>query len=230
MKTVMNSSPPIQRQKKIPATRVVLSYLALSLLACGCATSVKTRTGFLPDYGNLQPVQASPGLYAEKNETLDSSRPIHVAPVAWQVPSESPDTFGELDRNGLCAFAQNELKRAFTAARPTPAAGQQPLELRSAITRVETSNPALNVVTTLILFAPLNNGGICLEWKLVDPASENILAQGVAVQTGKPWQVKAAFETLGHAKVGITRISAELASYLAVRPTIGSKATQPHPL
>jgi hypothetical protein len=65
---------------------------------------------------------------------------------------------------------------------------------------------------------PLNNGGICLEWKLVDPASGKIVAQGVAVQTGKPWQVKASFETLGHAKAGLTKISAELASYIAVSP------------
>ncbi len=189
--------------------------LALSLLASGCATSVQTRTGFLPDYGHLQPVQASPGLFAEKDAARDLHRSIHVAPVAWQVPAESPGTFDERERNGLCAFAQNELERAFKAAQTTPAVGQQPLELRSAITRVETSNPALNVVTTLALFMPLNNGGICLEWKLVDPASEKIIAQGVAVQTGKPWQFKASFETLGHAKAGLSKISAELASYLA---------------
>ena len=193
--------------------------LALTLLGSGCATSVQTRTGFLPNYGNLQPVQASPGLYAEKDATRDPHRSIHVAPVAWQVPAESPNTLEERDRNALCVLAQNELERAFTGVESTPAVGQSPLELRCAITRVETSNPALNVVTTLALFMPLNNGGICLEWKLVDPASEKIIAQGVAVQTGRPWQVKASFESLGHAKAGLTKISAELASYLAFSPT-----------
>ncbi len=214
----MNSAPSIHRQKKISLPKAVFLSLALGLLASGCATSVQTRTGFLPNYGNLQPVQAFPGLYAEKDAAHDSHRSIHVAPVSWQVSAESPGTLDERERTGLCVFAQSELERAFTAVQPAPAVGQQLLELRSAITRVETSNPALNVVTTLALFMPLNNGGICLEWKLVDPVSEKIVAQGVAVQTGKPWQVKASFETLGHAKAGLTKISAELASYLAVSP------------
>jgi hypothetical protein len=212
----MHSTPPLSRQKNLSPALAALLSLALGLLASGCATSARTRTGFLPSYDHLQPVPACPGLYAERDIIRDSHPSIHVAPVAWQVSADTPGIVDEREQTGLCVFAQKELERAFAARHPTPAAGQPPLELRSAITRVETSNPALNVVTTLALFMPLNTGGICLEWKLVDPASERIIAQGVAVQTGKPWQVKASFETLGHARAGLTKISAELASYLPV--------------
>jgi len=188
----------------------------VSLLASGCATSTQTRSGFLSGYGNLKPIPTSPGLFAEKDAVCDTHRSIRVAPVAWQVAGENPGALDEHDRNDLCLFAQSALEHAITGVLPTPPAGRHPLELRSTITRVETSNPALNVVSTFALFMPLNNGGICLEWKLVEPASEKILAQGVAVQTGKPWQFKASFESLGHAKAGLVKISSELASYLAV--------------
>jgi len=194
------------------------ALLSLALLSSGCATSAQTHSGFISSYRGLTPIKNAPGLYAEKDAAYDSHRPIRVAPVRWQADGNDPTAFDDQQRAGLCAFAQDEFERALTKLQSptTPLATiPHPLELRSTITRVEMSNPALNVVTTLAVFMPLNNGGVCLEWKLVDPASEETVAQGVAVQTGKPWQVMASFQTLGHAKDGLTKISTELASYLA---------------
>lgn len=203
---------------KLIAPLITLMSLSLALLSSGCATSAQTRSGFISNYGGLAPVEDAPGLYAEKHAAYDSHRPIQVAPVRWQADGNDTTAFDDHQRTSLCAFSQGEFERALTKIQSTTtpqAANRHPLELRSIITRVEMSNPALNVVTTLAVFMPLNNGGVCLEWKLVDPASEETLAQGVAVQTGKPWQVVASFQTLGHAKEGLTKISTELASYLA---------------
>jgi hypothetical protein len=215
-KSFTPSAQSTRQRMKLLAPLTALMSLSLALLSSGCATSAQTRSGFISSYGGLAPVKNAPGLYAEKDGAYDSHRPIQVAPVRWQADGNDPTAFDDDQRTGLCAFAQDEFERALAKSQSTTpqAANRHPLELRSTITRVEMSNPALNVVTTLAVFMPLNNGGVCLEWKLVDPASEETLAQGVAVQTGKPWQVMASFRTLGHAKDGLIKISTELASYL----------------
>lgn len=217
-KSFIPSARSIRRRRKILGSLLALLPLSLALFSGGCATSAETHTGFISSYSGLKPIKNAPGLYAEKASAYDSHRPIQVAPVRWQADGNDPTAFDDQQRMGLCTFAQDEFERALTKIQSATirlGTFPHPLELRSTITRVEKSNPALNVVTTLAVFMPLNNGGVCLEWKLVDPASEETIAQGVAVQTGKPWQVVASFQSLGHAKDGLTKISTELASYLA---------------
>jgi hypothetical protein len=223
----MNSIPIKTSQNRASVFLPALFGLALVLFSVGCATSTQTRSGFISNYGNLKAVTDVPGLFAESKSTGRQNRPIRVAPVRWGMSDHESGAVNEHERLELCTYAQRELERAVEKASSkltAPATDQPPLELRAAITRVETSNTALNIVTTIVVLMPLNNGGVCLEWKLIDPSSEKILAQGVAVQTGKPWQIKASFEALGHAKKGLTVISNQLSSYLAGTPNSYSPA------
>lgn len=191
---------------------VAVLTVACALLA-GCATNQPTTTGYLSAYDALKPVAGQPGLTAQRLETWSRTARIAVAPVAWSVPVTSGDSVSAVRQQELTALAASELTAALTSSGPAGASAPA-AELRAAITRVEVSNPAVNVVSTIALFAPLDNGGICVEWQLVEPATNRILARGVAVQTGKPWNFKSSFTATGHAALGLKKIAGQIATYL----------------
>lgn len=198
----------------------------IALLLGGCASSTPTRTGFLNSYDGLSPqtgkthalVSAVAGPILRDN--------LLVAPVIMKAnltkAGISPD-----QATLLCAAAQTELTRALVAAAANPGATANTthLELRSAITRVDTSNPALNVVTAAAFFVPFDNGGICLEWELVELPSGRQIARGINNATGKPWQVKAYYQKTGHATRGLKDIADDIAHTLGVRANIERPAS-----
>ena len=96
-----------------------------------------------------------------------------------------------------------------------PAApGGHAVTIRAAITRVETISPSLNVLSTLAVFAPLEQGGAAVEIEAVDSDTGQqyaVLKQGYFAP---PWKLSAQFRSLGPAEVAIRKASVDFASVL----------------
>lgn len=206
----------MNKMKSLQSTSVRASAAALvfaALFITGCATNKPTRTGYLTGYDSLESVDYAAGLKAQTLAPWSAGRPIVVAPVSWNVAKTDGGSLAAARREKLVSLAQTELSEAINATKTNATAGA-PLELRAAITRVETSNAAVNVVTTLAVFAPLDNGGICVEWQLIDSADGKVLARGVVAQTGKPWNFGSSFRKTGHAERGLKVVAMQVAAYL----------------
>ncbi len=212
MKTPIHLCPSLRRLYFAAA-------LAGASLLTGCATSQPTRTGFLSDHDSLQPVAEADGLRAVKLAPWSAGRPITVAPLVWSAAPDDSAALSPEERSRLLALAGEEFAREPTL-RSAEASTGAPLELRAAITRVKTSSAAANVVSTLAVFAPLDNGGVCIEWQLVDPADGRAVARGVSAQRGTPLKFASSFRKTGHAERGFRLIAAQLKAYLGVPPPV----------
>lgn len=189
--------------------------IVAALVLSGCATTTPTRTGFLPSYTSLQPIEGSAKDEARLLVSTAQYREVVIAPVQLRFDAKQAGLSPE-QAEVVRATAQKEFARAlaahFTVITPT---GKAPaLELRAAITRVDTSNAVVNAITTVALLVPVNNGGVCVEWQALDVATGAVVAEGVSVATGKPWQLTAAFEKTGHARAGLGKVADNVANYL----------------
>jgi len=96
--------------------------------------------------------------------------------------------------------------------------GPNVLKIRSIITDIDTSNPALNTLTTVALFLPLDMGGITIEVDFCDAITGERVAAMVDQKTGTPLQFKNGFSRFGHARGAFVQWAKELKLALATNP------------
>jgi hypothetical protein len=190
-----------------------VTALALILGASGCATSQPPRSGYLPDYATLQPVNEGGDFLATILEPAMTARPITVAGLTLSARPGHADSLPSAQQTEFLRLAQAEWAKAFLALAPGETAGPA-LELRATLSAVNLSNPSLNVVSTLALLLPFDNGGVGIEWQLVEPATGRVCARGVAAYAGRPWQFTAHFRETGHALIGVKIIAQRVAAYI----------------
>lgn len=93
--------------------------------------------------------------------------------------------------------------------------GADRLRLRATITAVERAQPALNAVTTLLLFAPLSYGGLSVEIEAFDAESgRRVAALAFAGRAGLQ-DFGASFSDLGHARAQAEVVAGRFAALLA---------------
>ncbi|MBL8350777.1 MAG: DUF3313 family protein [Burkholderiaceae bacterium] len=89
------------------------------------------------------------------------------------------------------------------------------LRLRATITAVERTRPALNAVTTVLLFAPLSYGGLSVEIEAFDAASgSRVAAMALAGRAGLR-DFSDSFSDLGHARTQTLVVAGRFAQWLA---------------
>jgi hypothetical protein len=75
------------------------------------------------------------------------------------------------------------------------------VSVRATFTSVDLANPALNAVTTVLLWAPLSRGGVTLEMEAVDTdTGQRVAALALAGKAGVE-NITSAFSSIGHAKL-----------------------------
>ncbi|MEO6244569.1 MAG: DUF3313 domain-containing protein [Opitutaceae bacterium] len=199
----------------LPPPRRFLALIALATIGLafsGCANLATTRTGFLGNYDQLAPS-------ASDKHRLDYTRPhwpqndyprVLLEPTIVRLGAKDTAKITPAESAELAAFCDAALKKAFATDRTVAAvADQGTLRIRGAVTGVDTSSPTLNVVTGLLLW-PLDNGGVSLEFEVLDGASSDQLLALVAYSEGTPLQVISSFSRFGHAHSGIERWIAQL--------------------
>jgi Protein of unknown function (DUF3313) len=185
------------------------AVMALSLLlASGCASvdaPQQSRT-----LSAFEQLQAQPdGSRAWRSAEISRYEAVRIDPAAIVFGAEVQ--LDEEQREKLrLALASALTDRFASLGLPTVkgADGRRTAALRATFTVVELTNPALNVATTLLLFAPVSRGGVTVEIEAVDgSSSQRVAAMAVTGKAGLE-NVKSAYSSIGHAKLQ-TEVAAE---------------------
>lgn len=96
--------------------------------------------------------------------------------------------------------------------------GTDVLRIRAAMTEVIPASPALNVVTTVLAFVPLDMGGAAIEAEFIDSVSNERMAAMAERKLGTPFDVKSGFTSLGHARAAFRAWARELKHALDTGP------------
>lgn len=91
--------------------------------------------------------------------------------VVWR--AHDNDDLSDDEKESLIALLKSELEKSMAFAN----LDRSSVQLRAAITRVETVSPALNWLTTIILFIPLDRGGVAVEFQAIDNNTHKPIAQ-----------------------------------------------------
>ena len=79
------------------------------------------------------------------------------------------------------------------------------IRIRAVVTRVETISEPLNWLSTLIVFAPLDRGGVAVEFEAFDIATRQSVAQLNFAQWTPISEFTARYDRLASAEIGMAR-------------------------
>ena len=195
-------------------SRIISLLAAATLALAGCAGMPSSRSGFLSDYQALTPQGNDGTAQALRPQQRIDPRLIEIAPPAWL--DSAKDKLKPDEQAQLLALLRAALA-ARVAALPVPAgtmAGER-LILRAAITRAELVNPTLNVLSTALLFAPLDRGGAAVEIELLDAQTRRPVAALVTAHCAPLSEFKARFSRLAPAELALGQAAEEFARLLA---------------
>jgi hypothetical protein len=186
--------------------------IAASVGLTGCAHLTTTRSGFLSDYSQLKPASDNSHqlVYHQPGWKPADYSQIVIEPSVVRLTAKDEKKLSASESTDLARFCDDALKKAVLVRRKA-ASENAPgtLRVRAAVTGVDTSSPGLNVVTGVLLW-PVDNGGISLEFEVLDSVTKEQLVALVGFSEGTPLQVIGSFSRLGHARSGVEHWVAEL--------------------
>ena len=195
------------------AGRCCLLPLALAaLLAGGCANLSNHSSGFLERYDRLKPdPKDSHRLVYERAGWKGSGyTSVLIEPAVVRLTAEDQNKITAKETTDLAAYADKALRKAFAKEwKIVTTAEPGTLRIRSAITGVDPSNPALNVVTSLVI-CPVDNGGVSVEYEVRDAADDAQLLALAGFTNATPLEGLWAFTRFGQAHYAIDHWSVEL--------------------
>jgi len=202
MKFVPNSESLIAH-----AFRLLLLVSVTGLAAC--STMQATDTGFLKNRSEMATSKdGSTALY--RSSTPVDPHQVRSISVEWATPTES--VVPENERARLISTLEAAISRE-TKSLPQRAGGH-PVVIRAVITRVETVNPALNVLTSVFLTVPLDRGGAAVEIQVLDADTLQPLASMAHAYFVPITEFKARFSALAPAELALNAAAFELAKLL----------------
>jgi len=202
------------------ARLALLPVIFASLLVGGCANLSNRSSGFLDNYAHLKPdTKDSHRLVYERPEWKKSDyTSVLIEPVVVRLTAEDQNKITAQEITDLAAYGDKALRKAFAKEwKIVTAAETGTLRIRSAITGVDTSNPALNVVTSLVA-CPVDNGGVSVEYEVRDAVNGEQLVALAGFTNATPLEGLWAYTRFGHAHYAIDRWSVELRKL--VHPTV----------
>ena len=200
---------------------IVALVLASALSAC--STTPPDSSGFLTDYSQLKPDKhGNSGLLWTEVPRFNwkQDRQVQLDPVViYYHPSAENRAIRSDDLKMLADYFREaviaELQGTF-AVMTTP--GPDVLRIRAAITDVVPASPAVNAVTTVVAFVPLDLGGAAIEAEFLDSATGERLAAMVERKKGSPVNVVGGFTELGYAKAAFREWASDLKLALTTNP------------
>jgi hypothetical protein len=199
------------RSKTLLTLAAVLFVSALA----GCSSLSTRPAGFLANAEALQPDASCRGrrLLVDKSTVLDRAARLIIEPVELRLPAAELARLDTATQQHLRQKADACLRAAWAKRLALAADGESAtLRLRTAITQLDRSNPTLNTATTLLLFIPLDVGGISVESELCDARSGRRMAAVIDTRRGSPVQLKASFSQTGQAQRLFECIAEEFAA------------------
>jgi len=186
----------------------LFSFVLLLLLGA-CSSMPATQSGFLKNATQLTVSGDGSRALFRSPERINPQQLQDII-VEWVVPPVS-DVSSE-ERVQL----MEHLRAAIAAEiKVLPALeGGRPFVIRAAITRVEVVSPALNTVSTVLLFAPLDRGGAAVEIEVLDTQTREPLASLARAEFTPMADFKARFTRLAPVELALQRAAADLADVI----------------
>jgi hypothetical protein len=215
----MNSFPipqPSHKARIRNSLALPSAVLVACFVAAGCATVQPTQSGF------IQPTAAQPRQTVGQELRYRSEEPVawtrwEIDEVQWLV--QDPDVrIGAAEIQELRAGLRRWLELAATtpaiATAPSVDGGPRTLRIRAAITQVALPTPALNVITTALLFIPLDRGGAAVEIEAIDVETGRCVAALSSAGNGTLADFRGHYSRLAHAELAFQRVAQEFRSLL----------------
>ena len=204
----------------------ILPVILASLFFGGCASMSNRPSGFLESYDQLKPDPKDSHrlVYARAGWKQSVYTGVLIEPAVVRLTPEDQKKITAKEITELAAYTDKAVRKAFAKEwRIVTAAEPGTLRVRSAITGVDTSNPALNVATSLVI-CPIDNGGVSMEFEVSDAANGERLVALAGFSNATPLEGLWAYTRLGQAHWGIDRWTVELRKL--VRPTVTTIAAK----
>ena len=167
--------------KKITLTCALLMSCLLLLLN-GCSTMQATNSGMLT-----------------KNATALTTGSQKIA-VSWHVDSTTLITTKE--QRSLNTLLVNSLESELIKIQDNNKLSN--IRIRAAVTRVETVSEPLNWLSTIVVFMPLDRGGVAVEFEAFDITTRQSVAQLNFAQWTPMSEFIARFDRMSPAEIGMT--------------------------
>lgn len=145
---------------------------------------------------------------------------LMIDPVTVRMETEKKGR--DIDPEDLAAFIE-EVSATFSQSLApdypvVTVPGPDVLRIRTVITDIDIAKPAVNLVTTLVAFVPMDMGGASIEVEFLDAVTGERLAVMADRKSGSPLQLKAGFSKFGYAKAAFNQWADELKTALAENP------------
>ena len=202
MKLVPNSMSLI-------AVALRLSYLVTVTGLAACSTMQATDTGFLENRSAMTTSKDGSTAYYRSPTPVDPHQ-VRSISVKWAMPVDA--MVPETERARLITALKDAIFREAEAL-PQSVDGR-PIVIRAVITRVESVNPALNVLTSVFLTVPLDRGGAAVEIQVLDAESLQPLASMAHAYFVPITEFKARFSALAPAELALNAAAVELSKLL----------------
>ena len=193
----------------------VLLISALTVILAGCVDMHPTRSGFLTDYDQLQPLGKRDRirLMPVDPAALENVDSFYIETVAWLADDLGQPASSDNKRAAITEALQFALAKELEPIRPVVGAiGPRTALVRAAVTGVRESKPLANLAL-LIQTGPLFNGAASAEIEVISPDGVQIAAESVAYR-GYEWDLIGFFFRSKHAESAMRRAARRLADDL----------------
>ena len=189
------------------ASRLLLLASVTGLAAC--STMQATDTGFLKNRNEMTTSKDGSTAYYRSPTPVDPHQ-VRSISVEWVAPTDG--VVPETEQARLISTLEAAISRE-TKALPQRAGGH-PVVIRAVITRVESVNPALNVLTSVFLTVPLDRGGAAVEIQVLDADTLQPIASMAHAYFVPITEFKARFSALAGAELALNAAASVLAKLL----------------
>lgn len=202
MKSIPNSESLIAR------VFWLLIQVSMTGLAA-CSTMQVTDTGFSKNRSEMTTSKDGSTAYYRSPTPVDPHQ-VRSISVEWATPVEA--TAPETERVRLISTLKAAISREAGAL--PQSVGGHPVVIRAVITQVESVNPALNVLTSIFLTAPLDRGGAAVEVQELDADTLQPIASMAHAYFVPITEFKARFSALAPAELALNAAACALAKLL----------------
>lgn len=169
--------------KPLPRRLALLGSLALA----ACSDTRSTTTGFLSSPDVVRAAEDNP----EGDRIFRRATPagrwvgFRIEEVVWRPAPSAPTHLPEADIAAALAEYRAALEAAFGARLPpAPAAGDDVLRIRAALTDLRRAQPVLNVLVMAVVKIPPTSGGASSESEVLDGRDGSVVAALAAYHNG----------------------------------------------
>jgi predicted component of type VI protein secretion system len=178
--------------------------MPLILVISACTNQEMTKSGFLSDYQVLEKAdeKVKEATYINPAASFGQYQSVMIEVTALKLSDNDPEEKAAYQK--LADTLRQKLNEQFSKHyRITQQPAPETLYVRSAITGITTANPYINTATTLLVAAPVKNGGASAEAEILDAMTGERLAAITWADEGSVWrmsQITGNFSRYAHAE------------------------------